>query len=403
VDPETQVTVDEVLLTLMRAPRTYTREDTVEINCHGGPVPLRKVLDLTLHAGAQLAEPGEFTRRAFRNGRIDLAQAESVLDVIEASTEDSLVLALEGLKGGLSKRIEHLGGALVDLLGTLEATIEFPEEELGVPAGPEVLKTVSLLISEISCLLAMGERTRPYRDGVRVTIVGKPNVGKSTLFNRILDRDRAIVSSTPGTTRDTLEEHINLKGVPIVLTDTAGLGTSRDRLAGEAVLRARRAMEQADFLLVVVDGSRELSGEDYRLLRRARRYPGLLVMNKADLPQVLDTERLGPAGPVEDTMAVSASTGCNLEKLLELMTHSILNRVSRACPGEVLLNLRQSTCLKRARDSLRRAEEAASAGVPEELMATEVKSALAELGGITGATTSEDVLESVFSRFCIGK
>jgi tRNA modification GTPase len=388
--------VDEVLLTVMRAPRTYTREDVVEINCHGGMVPMRRVLGLALRYGARLAEPGEFTKRAFLNGRIDLLQAEAALDIIRARTEESERLALEQLGGALSARINGLRERLLGACAHLEACIDFPEEEIEPASSEEIKGDIAGMVDEIASLAGSYEEGRFYREGLRAAIAGRPNVGKSSLLNALLQRDRAIVTEMPGTTRDVIEEHININGLPLRVMDTAGIRQAHDMAEEEGVRRTLRAIEDADLLMGVVDGSVPLRDGDMELFERMKGRHSIVVVNKADLPQAgLELPGGIPA------FRVSAKTGEGLAALKEGIFSSCMKTGGRA-EGVIVTNLRHKIAL----DSSGRALRAALAAIetePLEIAAMELREALDSLGEIVGAVTTEDILQKIFSDFCIGK
>ncbi len=403
VDPHAKEAIDEVLLTLMRAPKTYTREDIVEINCHGGFVPLRRTLELAIKFGARLAHPGEFTRRAFLNGRIDLLQAESILDVVDAKTDQALGIALNGLRGTLSRKIYSFRDAIVELLTCLEAEIEFPDEEIQVPSRTFRKKQIKTLLVQLDSLIEMSGTTRIYREGVRITIIGRSNVGKSTLFNALLERERAIVSSIPGTTRDTIEESINLRGVPLCITDTAGLGKPTGLVDKEGIRRAHFSMDEADVILLVVDGSRGLSREDRVAFQKTKGKAAVILVNKIDLLQKADTQSIRELAPRSLVLQISATKGTNLEKLKEAVSDLILRKIVPSSPPPFLITLRQKNALQETKDSLLRALDAVEKEMPEELIAFDLKEGLKSIGDITGETTGEDVLDRIFSNFCIGK
>lgn len=403
VDPETKELVDEVLLTLMPAPKSYTREDIVEINCHGGPLPLRKTLELTLRLGARLAEPGEFTKRAFLNGRIDLAQAESVLNIVQAKTEKGLGIALSQLKGALSKKINSLKEKMVDFLSSLEAEIEFGEEDIELSPRKEKESHLKRILAQIDLLLKTAEEGRVYKEGLKAAIIGKPNVGKSTLLNVLLQRERAIVSHTPGTTRDTLEEMINIKGFPLWLIDTAGLRKAKDEMEEEAVRRAHTKLEEADIILLVVDGSIPLEEEDISIFRRVEKEKTLLVINKIDLPQKVNRERIKSFFANRKQVEISATKETNLEKLKRKIADFVLKETALSSPDYFILSIRQEQALQQARESVKRALLGARRKFSEELIAFDLREGIDRLGEITGEVVAEDILDRVFSRFCIGK
>jgi len=405
VDPETGKRIDEVLLSLMRAPRTYTREDIVEINCHGGPVVLRKTLEICLKQGARLAEPGEFTKRAFINGRIDLSQAESVLDIVQAKTEKSLQLAVKGLEGGISRCISSLREELINVLVPLEAEIDFCEEDIEITSKEKKEKSLNELLQRIDRLLDRAKSFQFYREGVKTVIVGKTNVGKSSLLNALLERERAIVSHIPGTTRDTIEETINIKGVPVRIVDTAGLKKVKDTLEEEGVKRTHFSIREADLLLVMVDGSSSLNEEDEKVFETVKKLKKkfLLIINKIDLPQKNDQEKLKKSFPNVFPIKISATKPLNLDKLKTEIANIILNEVSLEDSEDFIMNLRQKNCLEKAKECIIRAKEGLKKGLSEEFLALELREAIGYLDEITGKRLTEEVLDRIFSNFCIGK
>ncbi|PIX87210.1 MAG: tRNA uridine-5-carboxymethylaminomethyl(34) synthesis GTPase MnmE, partial [Nitrospirae bacterium CG_4_10_14_3_um_filter_44_29] len=284
-DPATSEAVDEALVSVMRAPNTYTREDIVEINCHGGMSPLRDVLELAVKNGARLAEPGEFTKRAFLNGRLDLSEAEAVLDLIRAKTDESHRIALEQLRGKLSEKILNLREQLTNLCVFIEAYIDFPEEDIGLGSRKETIESAAAILKELELLLKSYDEGRFFREGLAATIVGKPNVGKSSLLNALLQKDRAIVTDTPGTTRDTIEEYLNINGLPLRIIDTAGIRESHDMAEKEGVKRSISAMEDADLVIAVIDGSEPLKDEDIEVIEKVKGKNTIIAINKSDLMQ----------------------------------------------------------------------------------------------------------------------
>lgn len=400
LDSQGQV-LDEVLLTHMRAPHTYTREDVVEIHCHSGYAVLKTILTEVLAQGARLARPGEFTLRAFLSGRLDLSQAEAVLEVIEARTQASLRVAAGHLAGGLGRRLGELRVALLQVLAWVEAALDFPEEggELSGEALREGLATPS---QDLHQLLGTYHQGRFLREGVQVVLAGRTNVGKSSLLNRLLDADRAIVTDIPGTTRDIIEETINLGGLPLRLSDTAGLREARDLVEELGVARSRERLAQADLVLYLVDGSEPLTEEDVTVFRDLADRPALVVVNKVDLPRGLDFQKLRRrvSSPVVE---VSAFTGQGLENLEKAVVDLVLGgEVNTA--GEIVTQARHYELLERAREALAQAQGLLEqAEPPWELVALEVKEALLALGEITGEEVGEAVLDQIFAQFCIGK
>lgn len=394
--------VDEVLLGVMRAPRSYTREDVVEINCHGGAFSVRRILDLLLKSGCRLAAPGEFTKRAFLNGRIDLAQAEAVMEVIGAKTEAASRSGIMQLKGGLSARITPLRAALLDLLAGLEAAIDFPEEEAyaGTPAG--VTADLEKIIKGIRSLIETSRCGIPLSEGASVVICGKPNTGKSSLLNALLKKERSIVTPLAGTTRDTVEEAVDIKGIPVRLIDTAGIKEPDDIVEKKAVLRSRRYIDSGDLVILLFDGGRKLEPSDKALIRKLRGKKNVLaVVNKCDLKQRIETDLL--EREFGNSLSVSAKKLINIEALEE----RIAGKIFKGCvpEGESLFvsNRRHLELLRQAEKYLCEASVSCAKDVSPELAAQDIRDALGDLDSILGLNFSEDVLKKIFSRFCIGK
>jgi tRNA modification GTPase len=395
VDPDTGEVVDEVLAVYMKAPHTYTREDIVEINCHGGPVPLQHILGLALRCGTRLANPGEFTLRAFLNGRIDLAQAESVLDVIQAKTQASLRLAVQGLGGKLSEPIKELRRSLMDVLAYLTARIDFPEDEV---EEQDIVKPLETAQETLNVLIANADAGMVYRQGVRTAIVGRPNVGKSSLLNRLLRQSRAIVTPIPGTTRDTLEETVNIRGISFILIDTAGIIRSNNVIDEMAVERSRKAIEQADFVLFIIDASERLTQTDSELVNLLADKTVLMVANKCDLPARAELDGLPWL-----QVSTSALTGEGLAELETAMVNSVLGGKVVTSDALLVSNPRHKEALLRANRHLALARASVSESLPDDFVTIDLTAALNALGEITGETVTEDLLETIFSKFCIGK
>jgi tRNA modification GTPase len=393
--------IDEVLLTIMRGPKTYTREDVVEIHCHSGLGVLRRILELTLAQGARLARPGEFTLRAFLSGRIDLTQAEAVLEVIQAKTAASLRVAASHLEGRLGRSLEQTREDLLDLLARVEAALDFPEESGELPAGVLAAPLAGSLAA-LEELAASYQEGRLLREGLLVVIAGEPNVGKSSLLNCLLAQDRAIVAETPGTTRDLVEEVITLGGVPVRLSDTAGLRPAQDRVEELGIQRTRERLAQADLILYLVDGSLPLTPEARQDLAEMGERPGLAVINKIDLPQELSLADLEKATALP-VVKISALTGAGLdhlkERIVDLAIKGGLNTT-----GEMVTQARHHQHLRQCLACLHRARELLEAtDVPWELVALELQEAIRELGEITGQEVGDDVLDRIFAEFCLGK
>lgn len=405
--------IDEVLLTIMRAPRSFTKEDVAEISCHGGPIPTKAVLDALLNQGARLAEPGEFTRRAFLNGRIDLAQAEAVADIIRAKTELSLRAANQQLAGKLSQRIGRLRDDLLSILAHVEAHIDFPEEDIHPDDKTALRQKLRLAMAFMEELLASSTEGRILRHGLRAAIIGPPNAGKSSLLNRLLQKDRAIVSSSAGTTRDTIEETANIRGIPVIFIDTAGLRFSKDEVEREGIRRSRESARQADLLLRVVDASQNPAGatakpnfgeSDWPQPPQAR----LIVLNKIDL-----LSRNDPFAPARkpfsysqaDTAAVriSCRTGEGLETLKDQIRDAAWKGRTRQKNLDAAINARHQNALQRARQAAQTAFQAIETNLTPELIALDLRIAANAVGEIVGKTSTDDLLDKIFSQFCLGK
>jgi len=393
--------VDEAMVAVMRAPRTLTREDVVEITCHGGLLAAKLTLDTVLECGARPAEPGEFTRRAFLNGRIDLAQAEAVADLIHARTELSLAAANEQLAGKLSQRINSLRDELMRTLAHIEAHIDFPDEDIAPDTRDQLVARLARGVAFIDELLATSNEGQILRRGIRAAIVGRPNAGKSSLLNQLLGHDRAIVSAIPGTTRDTIEETANVRGIPVVFVDTAGLREAGDEIEAEGIRRSHETLGRADLILHVLDGSELLTAADERHLAEFAGRKRILVRNKMDLPARLVLAVEGIAGaPV---VGVCCVTGAGIEALKDAIRQLVWAGEIRAEMLQVTINSRHQDALKRARGGLQPALESLRAGESIELTAMELRIAVNAVGEIVGKTTTEDLLDSIFSQFCIGK
>lgn len=403
IDPVSQEIVDEVLLTIMRGPRTYTREDVVEIQCHSGVGVLRNILELTLAQGARLARPGEFTLRAFLSGRIDLTQAEAVLEVIQARTEAGLRVAAAHLQGGLGAAVQEIRDGLLDLLARVEAVLDFPDEIGELPAAA-FAADLAKSMKTLKRLAATYQEGRLLREGLLVVIAGRPNVGKSSLLNALLARDRAIVTEIPGTTRDLVEEVITLAGVMVRLSDTAGLRAAKDRVEELGIQRTRERLAQADLVLYLVDGSLPLDPEARRDLEELGERPGLVVVNKIDLRQELDPAALEEAS-VLPVARISALTGKGIEDLKQRIVDLTLQSGLSAA-GEIVTQARHYQHLQDCLGYLAQARELLASGEPApawELVALEVQEAIRELGEITGQEVGEEVLDRIFGEFCLGK
>ena len=392
--------IDEVLAVVMRAPRSFTREDVVEVHCHGGPLLVGRILDLLIDQGARLARPGEFTLRAFLNGRLDLARAEAVIDLIHARSVAAGNLALRQLDGEVSRAIYGLRDSLVGMLAEVEAWIDFPEEDLGVSGLRHLQQQAVGIGARIDALLAGFAVGRALREGLSLLIVGPPNVGKSSLLNVLLGENRAIVTDLPGTTRDTIEEPLVLGGFPLRVVDTAGIRESSDPVEAEGVRRTRAKVAGADLILLVIDGSHPVGSGDQDALALCFGRPTLLVVNKADI----GTLELPPAWQELLRVTVSTHTGLGLEQLRESVIELVRGSGGgNGDDGVLVSDRRHREALVRCHGFLDRFREGIGAAREPEFLALELREGLAALGEITGETTPDQVLEQIFSRFCIGK
>lgn len=396
--------IDEVLLSYMQAPHTYTREDVVEINCHGGIVPLRRVLELILGWGARLAEPGEFSKRAFLNGRLDLAQAESVIDIIRARTDAGLKLAMSQLKGELSRKIFSLQHKLLGLLAQLEAVVDFPEEGLEESAAAEILSTSLELLSEVNELIKGAETGKIYREGISTIIIGRPNVGKSSLLNAMLREDRAIVTEIPGTTRDIIEEIINIRGIPLKIIDTAGLHETEDAVEKIGVARTRDNINRADLVLLVLDAARGLTDGDRSIIENIGDKKFIILVNKVDVEVIKieqsEVERLAAGSPL---LWISAEQGTGLAELEDMIVDMVLGGRATSSDTVLVASVRHKQALEKAASYLNEAISSIRGKLPLDMVSIDLRSAWENLGDITGATSTEELLDRIFADFCIGK
>jgi tRNA modification GTPase len=403
IRPRDKTVLDEVLLVFMRQPKTYTREDVVEIQCHSGVLVLQEILQAVLESGARLAEPGEFTQRAFLNGRIDLTQAEAVIDLINSKTQRSLELANRQRSGRLAAEVRRMKESLVDLLGFLEASIDFPEEEIPELSPPKVALHLRGARNDLDGLLRTYGEGVVYREGIAAVIVGRPNVGKSSLLNSLLREERAIVTAIPGTTRDVIEEVVNIEGIPLRIMDTAGLRHAKDAIEEEGIRRAQERLAQADLTIWVVDGSEPLHSEDLAILPQVRNKKTVIAINKNDLPQRFSPEDLRVQIPEASLISISALRGSGIEGLKKTIRTVVLNGRIESSSEIILSNLRHKQAIEVAREALSQALESLEKKFSPEFIALDLQRALEALGEIVGETTSAEVLDRIFAKFCIGK
>ena len=402
-DPAGGGVIDEVLAVFMEKPRTYTREDVVEIQAHSGILILQEILNAVLQSGARLAEPGEFTQRAFLNGRIDLTQAEAVIDLIQSKTRKSLELANLQRQGRLGTEVRQIRDGLMDLLAGMEAGIDFPEDEVFELSGENIKLRLQGALDRLNSLLRTYEQGKVFREGVSAVIVGRPNVGKSSLLNALLREERAIVTPIPGTTRDIIEEGLNVRGILLRLMDTAGLRQTKDEVEVEGVRRTRDRLAQADLVIWVVDGSESFTPDDRDILTEVRDKRAVVAINKNDLPQRVDLQDLAGELPGVPLIPVSALHHLRIDALEDAIRDRVLNGTPESSSEILLSNLRHKQALERAREGLERVLEANRRNLSPEFLSMDLGAALQSLGEIVGETTSEDLLERIFSQFCIGK
>jgi tRNA modification GTPase len=392
--------IDQVMLAVLRAPRTYTKEDTIEINCHGGVLTARKILALCLQSGARLAEPGEFTKRAFLNGRLDLTQAEAVMDLIRAKSDRAHTAAVHELEGHLSTKITQAREKLITILAHIEAHIDFPEEDIAPETKETLLCDTEAVLAFLRSLLATAREGRILREGISVAIVGRPNVGKSSLLNALLGSDRSIVTSVPGTTRDTIEEAATISGIPFRFTDTAGIRKTRGAAEQIGVERSRKALDISEIVLLVLDSSRQLNAADRDLAKQIQGKSTLLVLNKIDLPSRL---RLPADLATVERVKISATTGSGLDTLREKLVSLAYSGKVGTTDVDVAINERQNALLQSSEKSLTESIDSFNSKQSLEIVAQQLRRSLNVIGEITGKTATEDVLSKIFSTFCIGK
>jgi tRNA modification GTPase len=400
--PANGLTIDQALISYFETPNSYTGEDVIEISCHGSPVILRQLVDATLSLGARLASPGEFTLRALSNGKINLSQAEAIRDLIEAQTDAAAQQAIRQLSGELSNRLQPIKDELLNLIVQLESAVEFVEDDLPALQRQSISSRLGDIVSQVQKLADTFRTGHLLRDGLSVAIVGRPNVGKSTVFNSLLRFERAIVTSLAGTTRDTLSEKLSISGIPVVLTDTAGLRADTDDVVESLGLeRTRQAMADADLLLVVMDGSTEITNEDREILESDRGIPKVITFNKSDLDS-FNVDRLGPENGGTRVISVSAKTGSGIEDLRSAIVAPFQGRQTNT-DGLLITDARHFDLLCRAGNEMASSADLLETGATEELVLAGLHNALRFLGSITGETTAEDVLSQIFATFCIGK
>ena len=404
VDPKTHEEIDEVMVSLMLAPKTFTREDVVEINCHGGIVATNRILQLLLVNGARLAEPGEFTKRAFLHGRIDLTQAESVMDLIRAKTDRSMKIALNQLDGNLSHLIDSLRKDILDVLAQVEVNIDYPEYDDVEEMTTKLLKEKAIEIKQrIEQLLKTASQGKIMREGLATALVGRPNVGKSSLLNHLLHEDKAIVTDVGGTTRDVIEEYVNVSGVPLKLIDTAGIRETDDKVEKIGVERSKKAIEQSDLVLLVLNAAESLTKEDLELIRLTNDKKRIIILNKTDLEEKLDRKELAKISENAPVYATSILKNEGVEALEEAISKLFFNGIENSQSTVMVTNARHVALLKKAQNSLDSVLEGISSGMPVDLVQIDMTEAWNLLGEITGESYEDELLDQLFSQFCLGK
>lgn len=404
VDQKTHEEIDEVMVSLMLAPKTFTREDVVEINCHGGIVATNRILQLLLVNGARLAEPGEFTKRAFLHGRIDLTQAESVMDLIRAKTDRSMKIALNQLDGNLSHLIDSLRKDILDVLAQVEVNIDYPEYDDVEEMTTKLLKEKAIEIKQrIEQLLKTASQGKIMREGLATALVGRPNVGKSSLLNHLLHEDKAIVTDVAGTTRDVIEEYVNVSGVPLKLIDTAGIRETDDKVEKIGVERSKKAIEQSDLVLLVLNAAESLTKEDLELIRLTNDKKRIIILNKTDLEEKLDRKELAEISENAPVYATSILKNEGVEALEEAISKLFFNGIENSQSTVMVTNARHIALLEKAQNSLDSVLEGISSGMPVDLVQIDMTEAWNLLGEITGESYEDELLDQLFSQFCLGK
>ncbi|WP_336513089.1 tRNA uridine-5-carboxymethylaminomethyl(34) synthesis GTPase MnmE [Clostridium sp. Cult3] len=403
VDPEKDEKIDEVLITFMKGPHTYTREDMVEIYCHGGIISVRRILELTLKNGARLADPGEFTKRAFLNGRLDLSQAEAVIDMINAKTDKSFKVSLNQLEGSLSIKIGEIRDILLDMIAHIEVSIDFPDEDIEEITYGDLEKNAKLVEKKIDVLLRTADRGRILRDGLNTVILGKPNVGKSSLLNAILKENRAIVTDIPGTTRDIIEEYVNIDGIPLKVVDTAGIRDTEDLVEKIGVDRAKDMVDRADLIIAVFDVSKALTEEDQDIINIIKNKKAIVLLNKSDLPSKYDEDYIRSLLPDKQIITTSITEGIGVEELVDAIKDMFYTGEVDVESQIIVSNMRHKDQLIKAKKNIEDGLSGIRTNMPLDCIEVDIRNCWDSLGEISGDTIGEDILDKIFSEFCIGK
>ncbi|MFW6287252.1 MAG: tRNA uridine-5-carboxymethylaminomethyl(34) synthesis GTPase MnmE [bacterium] len=403
IDPDNNKVVDEVICIIYRGPRSFTGEDVVEFDCHGGTIPLQKVLEVILKNGARMAEAGEFSKRAFLNGRIDLAQAEGIMEVINSKTEKSLDVALTHLEGKLSSKITEIKDKVIKLFAHLEAAIDFPEDEIEGFKSSDLEDRLINIKKNIEKLVSTSNQGKIYREGLKTVIVGKPNVGKSSLLNTLLEEKRAIVTDIPGTTRDIIEEYINIDGVPLRIIDTAGIRQTEDLVEKIGVEKAQRSLEKADLILMMIDISQGVTEDDLEIYELVKKRPVIVLVNKTDLDSEFDESKLDQYFSQHTTLKISVKEETGIEDLKKAIIAEVLGEEMKASDELFITRTRHKNALDKALKAINRVLDSFKRNLPYDFYTIDMKDCLDALGEITGETVTEDIIDRIFKDFCLGK
>ncbi|MDU0204315.1 MULTISPECIES: tRNA uridine-5-carboxymethylaminomethyl(34) synthesis GTPase MnmE [Paenibacillus] len=403
IEPASAEKVEEVLVTLMKSPRSFTMEDVVEVSCHGGIVSVKKVLDLLLQQGIRLAEPGEFTKRAFLNGRIDLTQAEAVIDLIRAKSDRAFKVALKQVEGNLSKQIKHLRYVLVELMAHVEVNIDYPEHDVEEMTNAFIKSKCDTVMLEIDRLLVTAEQGKILREGIETAIVGRPNVGKSSLLNELAQENRAIVTDIPGTTRDVIEEFVNVGGIPLKLLDTAGIRETTDLVEQIGVERSKTALAEADLILLVLNSNEELQLDELALMKQLADKQTIVILNKIDLSRKLDIDQVLSYFPHERIVELSLIENKGIDHLEKAIAAIFFEGKLESSDLTYVSNVRHISLLKQAKRSLHDALEANEQYVPIDMIQIDIRAAWEQLGEIIGDSVGESLIDQIFTQFCLGK
>lgn len=400
---ENEEIIDEVLVSYFKAPRSYTTENMCEINTHGGNIVIRKILDLCLKNGANLAEPGEFTKRAFLNGRIDLLQAESVIDVINAKSEKEAKTGIKQLEGVLSRKIKEIKQEILDVMVNVDVSIDYPEYDVEDVTNCQISSMLDSVQNKLEILEKSFDSGKLIKEGIKTAIIGKPNAGKSSLLNAILKEDRAIVTEYEGTTRDTIEEFVNIEGVPLKLIDTAGIRDAKDEVEKIGIKKSKKIANDADLVIAIFDSSKELTVEDEEILNIIKNKKSIILLNKADLNSVLTENDAKFKEITENVIKISALNGVGLEKLYNLISKMFSLEEINVDNDVIVTNLRHKNLISKAIENVKKAKNTVQENMPIDIIAIFIKDILEDLGNITGEVVTDDIINEIFSKFCLGK